>query len=279
MLHEEHNFTSYDGLQLYAQSWLPDGAAKANLVVVHGIGEHCGRYDDFAVWFVPLGYAVHTFDLRGHGRSAGRQGYIQSWADFREDVRVFLNRIAARSPDLPVFLVGHSLGGLIALDYALHDHAGLAGVVVSGPALAIGEGTSAFLLALAKVLSSITPGLQMHSKLDVTGLSRDEAVIRAYQDDPLVHDWATPRLAAEMQRVMQQTMAHASDWPADLPLLIVHGGSDTICPAEASERFYVNAGTRDKTRHVYPDFFHEVYNDLGREQVLQDVADWLAAHL
>ena len=278
-MHEERNVTAHDGLQLYAQSWLPEGSPKAVLAVVHGIGEHCGRYDDFAAWFVPLGFAVHAFDLRGHGRSAGRRGHIQSWADFREDVRVFLKGVAARNPDPPTFLVGHSLGGLIALDYALHDHTGLAGVVVSGPALAMGEGTSAFLLALAKVLSSIMPGLQMHSKLDVTGLSRDEAVVRAYQNDPLVHDWATPRLAAEMQRVMQQTMAYASDWPVDLPLLILHGASDPLCPADASERFYANADARDKTRHVYPGFLHEVYNEVGREQVLQDVTDWLAAHL
>lgn len=278
-MYEEGHLTTYDGLQLYMQRWLPDGVARANLAVVHGIGEHCGRYQDFAAWFVPLGYAVYTFDLRGHGRSEGRRGHIKSWTDFREDVRIFLADISSHAPDLPTFLVGHSLGGLIVLDYGLHNAAGLTGVIVSGPALAMGDGVPAFLLFMAKVLSSIAPGLQMHNKLDVEGLSRDKAVVRAYVDDPLVHDLATPRLAAEMQRVMQQTMARANDWPANVPLLILHGGSDPICPAEASERFEVNAGAKDKTRRVYPDLLHEVYNELGRDAVLQDVEMWLAAHL
>ncbi len=279
MLHEERHLTARDGVQLYAQCWLPDGPAKANLAVVHGIGEHSGRYANFGAWFAPKGYAVHALDCRGHGRSEGRRGHIQHWMDFREDTRAFLASVSAHTPDVPTFLVGHSLGGLIVLDYGLHAGEAPAGVIASGPALATGEGVPSFLLFLSRILSAITPKVRMHNQLDLTGLSRDDAVVRAYRADPLVHDFVTPRLAAELQRVMQQTLAHASEWPADLPLLIVHGAADILCPPYASERFYAGAGARDKTRYVYPEFRHEVFNEIGRERVLQDVEDWLAAHL
>jgi len=279
MTHEDGHFTSHDGCALYFQRWVPVDAPKANLAVLHGMGEHSRRYRNFALWFKPLGYAVHAFDHRGHGKSPGPRGHIKHWAEFREDVRIFLEEVRGRVPDAPTFLVGHSLGGLIVLDYSLHYGEELSGVVASGPALARGEGVSPLSMFAAKLLSPVLPWLRLGTGLAVEGLSRDGKVVQRYREDPLVHGWGTPRLGAEISRTMHWALAHADAWPQALPLLIVHGEADPICPAYASERFFHNAGAGDKTRYVYPGYLHETFNEIGREQVLGDIQAWLEQHL
>ncbi len=279
MIYEEGFFTGVDGLELYTQWWRPEAQPRANLAVVHGLGEYSDRYSDFAAWFAARGYAVHAFDHRGHGRSPGQRGHVERWSDFRGDVRAFLSVVGERLPDPPVFLVGHSMGALISLNYALHEPAGLRGVVASGPPLDWGEDVSPALVAASRLLARVAPRAQMSSGLNPEGLSRDAEVVWAYREDPLVHGWATPRFGVELEHTMRWTMSHADEWAAELPLLILHGGADPICPAQASDRFYANVGAQDKTRLVYPGFLHEVYNEVGRERVLQDVATWFDTHL
>ena len=279
MQHQEDEFQTHDGLTLYAQHWLPDdGAVKAHLAVIHGFGEYSGRYERFAAWFVPHGYAVHSFDHRGHGRSPGLRGHINRWREYREDVRAFLAQVR-RADQAPMFLIGHSLGGLIVLDYGLHAPEGLRGIVASGPALQWGRDTSPLLVLVGQMLSPIAPRLKLDTKLNAEGLARDVEVVRAYRSDPLVHSFATPRFGAEMGRTMKWVLRHAPEWPADLPLLVVHGGDDPLCPPEASATFFAFAGATDKTRHEYPGYRHEVFNELGREAVLQDVLTWLDEHV
>lgn len=279
MAHQEGHFKTHDGLELYTQSWLPETAPKAHLVIVHGIGEHGGRYADFAAWFTPLGYAVHTFDHRGHGKSPGQRGHINDWAEFRGDVGCFLDGVRAALAGRPLFLAGHSLGGLIVLDYILHGVEGLRGVVASAPPLTWSASAPQWRIVVSRLLAHLVPRMAMPTGLEVAGLSHDPAVLEAYRTDPLVHGLATPAFAAAMDRTMRETMTRADTWPADLPLLIVHGGADPICPPEASARFFANVAARDKTRHVYPDFLHESFNEIGREQVLTDVQTWLDARL
>ena len=279
MLHEEAYFTTHDSLELYRQHWLPDGAPQATLAVIHGFGEHCGRYSDFADWFVPLGFGVHSFDHRGHGKSPGKRGHINRWSEYREDVHSFLALVRGQTPDAPLFLVGHSLGGLIVLDYGLHYGGGLAGMVSSGPLLAWGESTSSTLVFLGKLLSHIVPQLQMDSHLNAADLSHNTGSVQAYRKDPLVHGLTTPGFAAAMDRAMKATLAGASTWPAGLPLLIVHGAGDRLCPPAASRQFFETCGAKDKARIEYPGFLHEVFNDVGREKVLTDVQVWLELHL
>ncbi len=268
-----------DGMKLFTRHWLPEGETKAHLAVVHGYGEHSGRYAPFAAWMTARGYAVHACDLRGHGKSPGRRGHVDRWTDFFGDTEALVAAIRARAgEDAPLFLVGHSMGGLIVLGYALdHPQAGLRGVVASGPALAKGKGVPPILYALAKGLAAIAPRLQLDSRLDVEALSRDPQVVRAYQEDPLVHSLGTARLAAEMDREMKRLLAQAERWPPDLPLIILHGSADRLAPPEASAAFFERVAARDKTRREYPGFYHEVFNEIGREEVLQEVADWLEA--
>ncbi|MFP4343771.1 MAG: lysophospholipase [Anaerolineales bacterium] len=277
----ETSFVTFDGLSLYGQRWLPDeGSPRAQIAVVHGIGEHSGRYEDFAAWFAPHGYVVHTFDHRGHGHSPGQRGHINAWQEFRDEMNAFLQDVRATYPDLPLFLAGHSMGALIVLDYALHHGAemGLAGVVASGPPLAWSASVSPLLIFAGNLLSPLVPRLKMKSGLDPQGLSTDEEVVRAYCADPLVHDAVTPRFGSELDHTMKRTMEDAGRWPEDLPLLIVHGGDDPICPPEASARFFDRVSGRFKTRLEYPGLQHEVFNEIGREQVLADVHTWLERH-
>ncbi|MBN2007137.1 MAG: lysophospholipase [Anaerolineae bacterium] len=276
MRREHGQFSTHDGLQLFTQCWLPQRTPQANLVMVHGIGEHSGRYANFAEWFTPQGYAVYAFDHRGHGKSPGLKGHVAHWSDFREDVGAFLNHVKRQEADSPLFLIGHSMGGLIVLDYGLHgDVTGLKGVVASGPALGSAEKLSPIQRILIRILSPILPKVQLDNGLDVNGLARDPEVIRLYRQDPLVHPKITPCLASEMFQTADNCMRHAKDWPANLPLFIVHGGADAICPPQASARFFADVTANNKLRREYEDYLHEVFNEIGREAVLQDVQDWL----
>ena len=166
MHHEEGMFVTHDGLELYRQSWLPEGEARANLLFVHGIGEHSGRYGNLVAWFAPKGYALHGFDHRGHGKSPEARGHIRRWDDLREDVHALRQVVERQYAGAPTVLLGHSMGGLTVLDYSLHHGAGLKALVASAPPLAQSEDISPLLLFAARALSSITPGLTMKKGLN-----------------------------------------------------------------------------------------------------------------
>jgi len=275
MNHNEGTFSGFGELELYYQHWRPEKEPKATLAVVHGFGEHSGRYGNVVDWFVPRGYAVYAFDLRGHGRSPGPRGYLNNWDELRGDVKSFLELVHEQEPDQAVFLLGHSMGGLIVLEYVLHHPEGLAGVIGSGPLLAQ-AGVSPFLIALSKVLSSILPRLTLDTNLDATAISRDPAVVEAYVNDPLVHSLATPRLSTELTRAFEWTQAHAAEMR--IPCLIVHGSADQLVPPEGSRVFYENMTLSDKERQVYEGYYHEVFNDVGKERVLAAVETWVERH-
>ncbi|MGQ9709616.1 MAG: lysophospholipase [Anaerolineae bacterium] len=276
MEHSEGTFSGYGGLPLYYQCWRPEGGPRAVLVIVHGFGEHSGRYMNVVNHLVPKGYAVYALDHRGHGCSPGPRGHINSWEEFREDVRAFIRKVAETEPGLPVFLMGHSMGGLIVLEYALHYPEGLKGVIASGPALAQ-VGISPALMVIARALSRIWPRFAMNTGLDATSISRDPEVVSAYQADPLVHSVGTARLGTEMTRAMLWTHEHAREW--QLPLLILHGGADRLVPPEGSRRFFENVPIADKERIEYEGGYHEPHNDIHRAQVLTDLERWLERHL
>ncbi len=276
MKHEEGLFEGSGGLQLFRQSWSPEGGFRAALVVVHGFGEHSGRYGNLVNTVLPKGYVVHAFDLRGHGRSPGPRGYVRSFAEFREDVGRFLAWVRGQHPTLPLFLLGHSMGGLIVLEYVLHDTTGLAGVVASGPLLGQ-AGISPLLILASRILSGILPRMPFDTGLDATMISRDPAVVEAYINDPLVYSLGTPRLGTELAKAYTWVQAYAGE--LDLPCLIVLGDADRLAPPESTRRFYEHIRCADKTLHIYPGYYHEVFNDIGKEQPLNDVLVWLEGHV
>lgn len=276
MEHFDGTFRGNGGMELYFQGWCPQGTPRATLAIIHGFGEHSGRYGNVVNWFVPRRYAAYAFDVRGNGRSPGPRGYVGRFEEYRGDLRAFLDLVRERQPEGPLFLLGHSQGGLMVLNYVLHDPSGLNAVVASAPALGRLP-VSPFLLVLARALSRVWPTLRMATGLDVTALSRDESVVRAYVADPLVHNMGTPRLGTELMAAIEWTQAHAAD--LSLPCLIVHGTGDRICPREASQAFFERCTFPDKQLITYEGGYHELFNDLDKERVLADVQAWLERHL
>lgn len=278
MAHDEDTFRGAGGIELYEQRWLSDaGEARAVVAIVHGFGEHSGRYTNMVDRLVPAGYAVYAFDLRGHGRSPGQRGHVDRWTEYREDVGAFVCHVSEREPGRPLFLLGHSMGGLIVLEYAEQHPEGLRGVIASGPLLAQ-PGISPVKLALGRVISRVYPRFSLDTGLDVTAISRDPAVVEAYRKDPLVHGRGTARLSTEIAAAQARTLAGAPTWT--LPLLIIHGAADRLAPATGSRAFFerVAAGV-DKERDEIPDGAHEPHNDTSQRQALDILQGWLDRHL
>ncbi|HFE67626.1 MAG TPA: alpha/beta hydrolase, partial [Chloroflexi bacterium] len=223
MNHTEGFFPGADGVELYYQAWQPAEPAKAVLIIAHGLGEHSGRYQNVVEALVPQRYAIYALDHRGYGRSPGQRGHINEWAEYREDLRRFVQMVQEKEAERPLFLMGHSMGGCIALNYAEYYPDGLQGVVASAPAVGKLDIPTP-LAVMSKLLSSVWPTLSVSSGLDVEAISRDTAVIEAYQNDPLVHDKGTPRLATELDKAAQETLARAGEFQP--PLLLLHGDAD-----------------------------------------------------
>jgi len=273
---QEGTFNGSEGLSLFFQSWQPDSPARGVLVIVHGLGEHSGRYKNVVNHLVPLRFAVYALDHRGHGRSPGQRAYANSMAEFRGDVHALVQLAANAHPGLPLFIMGHSLGGLITLDYILHHPEGLRGAIVSAPAVG-GVGVSPVLLMLSRVLSRVWPTFSLDSGLDVNAISRDPQEVQAYQDDPLVHGKGTPRLATVVMDSAEWCQANAHT--LQLPLLMIHGTADSITSPADSRRFFDNVASADKTYIAYEGGYHESHNDIHYQQVVEDIAAWLVERI
>ncbi len=275
MKHETGKFGGSGGARLFWQHWQPQEPSCAVLAIIHGYGEHSGRYGAYVEHLVPHGYALYGFDLRGHGQSPGQRGHVMSWDEFRADVLCFVQLVREREPGKPLILLGHSMGGLIVLNFALHHPEGLSGVIASAPALSQ-TAVSPALMFLAKVLSCVLPSFSMESRLDGTAISRDPETVATYREDPLLHGRGSARLATEMSRTMAWTNAHAGDW--GLPLLVLHGTHDRIVPYTVSRIFFEAVPVQDKEFVGYEGGYHEPHNDIDKDRVMQDVADWLDRH-
>lgn len=276
MNHQEGTFLATEQTNLFYQSWLPEDRSRAVLVISHGLGEHGGRYMNVVNHLVPRGFAVYALDYRGHGRSPGQRGHLQTWSIPVEDLRAFITFVQAQNSGLPLFLLGQSLGGNIALTYALRYPDGLAGVIAMAPALDTGD-VPPLMAFLSKVLYRIKPDLSVKVGLDISGLSRDTAVVEAYKNDPLVHEKGTPGAAIAFTESVAWVMDHAAELKP--PLLILHGEADRIVKPESSRLFFDKVAQTDKTRITYPDGYHESHNDLHQAQMVADLEKWLEAHM
>jgi alpha-beta hydrolase superfamily lysophospholipase len=259
-----------DGVSQLERRWPVIGNAWCEMVLVHGLGEHSGRYERVGQLFADAGIAVTAFDLRGHGRTDGRRAYVESFDAFLDDVEDHIGR--ARKRDRPVVLLGHSLGGLIATTYAVSGRPAPDRLVLSAPAL--DAATPRWQRLAAPFLSRKVPKLALSNPIDVSQLSRDPKVGEAYLADPLVTTRSTTRLGAEVFATMETTKRRLMR--LEIPTLIVHGGEDTLVRTEFSEAF----GTHpDVTRRVYPGLRHEVFNEPEGPEVVREVIDWLEQEL
>ena len=277
MKHIEGNFEGVRSVNIYYQGWLPEENIKAVLLVVHGLGEHSGRYMNVVNHFVPLGYAVYGLDHIGHGKSDGPRELVNSFDDFTDTLTTFYNMVAGWQADKPIFLLGHSMGGAIASYYLLDHQDKFKGAVISAPSVKVGDDVSQTTITLGKILSKIAPKMGLLA-LDVNGISRDPEVVQAYVNDPLVFHGKTPaRLAAELLSAMLRITTEASK--ITLPLIIVQGAKDSLVDPSGAQMLYDKASSKDKTLKIYDGLYHEVFNEPERERVLKDVEDWLESQL
>ncbi|MCC5642341.1 alpha/beta hydrolase [Nostoc sp. CHAB 5824] len=275
----EGTFQGVAGLDLYYQSWHLEGKVRAILAIVHGLGAHSDRYSNVIQHLIPKQYAVYALDLRGHGRSPGQQGYIKAWSEFREDLGAFLKLIQTQNPECPIFLLGHSLGGVIVLDYILRypqQASVLQGAIALAPSLGK-VGVSPIRVLLGKLLSRLWPRFTLNTGIDMSAALRDQQILAAYAQDTLRHTLATARLATEFFATVDWVNAHAGDW--QLPLLILHGGADRVALPAGSDIFYQRVSCTDKLRIEYPGAYHEIQSDLNYQEVMADLEDWLERHL
>ena len=262
---------------LFQQTWLPDDEPRAALLLIHGLGEHSTRYEHVAKHCTQRGFAVYALDHYGHGKSDGHPGHVQKFSVYLDGVTALLDKIKQEQPGKPIFLVGHSMGGLIATTYLLDHQATIAGCVLSGPALKSDAAPPAIVLAFNRLLSVLVPTAPV-IQLDASAVSRDPEVVRTYLNDPLVfHGKYSSRLVSEMRATMQRTLARADE--IRLPLILLHGEADALASSSGSREMFENAGSEDKTLKVYPGLYHEVFNEPEQDQVLADMSDWLEAHL
>ena len=274
MKHQEGFLKGVRDTRIYFQNWLPEDEPKALLLIVHGLAEHSGRYVNVVNHFVPLGYAVHGFDLPGHGKSDGTRVYVERFEDYTDTIKIYFDRIR---PGKPVFLVGHSMGGLIGAVYLLDHQRELAGAVLSGPAVKVPDKITPTIVVVGKILSALLPRFGLLG-LEAEGVCRDPAVVQAYISDPLVHKGkTTARLAAEMLKAMQHISAQVSK--ITLPIMIVQGSADRLVDPAGARMLYDTVSSAEKEIRIYEGFYHEVFNEPERERVLRDVERWIEAHL
>lgn len=262
-----------DGARLYTRDWIPDGNPRAWVFLVHGLGDHCARYDHVAAKFAANGIHMLGFDLRGHGRSDGKRGHIQSYDLILQDIDHFLSEISNQAGNLPVYLYGHSLGGGIVLYYAIQRRPAIRGVISTGPSLEPGEPVSPVKLAIGKTLYSLVPKFTMANGLDLPYLSRDRSVVDAYLADPLVTRMVSARLGLDLINTGNWLMEHAAE--VNFPLLLMQGGDDHLVSPAATKEFAKNVPQQWITFRLWENLFHEIHNEFEKDQVIQMMVDWM----
>jgi len=277
MKHQEGFFKGVRDANIYFQSWLPENDSKAVLLIVHGLAEHSGRYMNIVNHLVPLGYAVYGMDHLGHGKSDGRRVHVKRFEDYTNTLKIYFDRIRGLQPEKPIFLVGHSMGGLISALYLLDHQTELTGAVLSGVAVKVPENITPVILVVGKILSALMPRFGLIG-LDAEGICRDPAVVEAYVSDPLVFKGkTTARLAAEMLKAMEYVSASAAK--ITLPIMIVQGSADKLVGPAGAQMLYDAVNSPDKEIRIYDGFYHEVFNEPEHDKVLRDVEIWLESHL
>jgi len=271
----EERIKAADGIELFVRSWRPRAAARGVIAICPGFNSHSGHYAWAAEQLVGAGYAVYAVDLRGRGRSDGERYYVKSYEDYESDLASAITLARSREPGLPVFVLGHSAGGVIACIYTLFRQSELAGLICESFAFRVPAPD--FALAVLKGLSHVAPHahvLKQHNE----HFSRDPAWVKSMNEDELIAHEVQPTLTvAEMVRA-DERLEH-DFFLMRLPLLILHGTADKVTKPSGSQFFYETAGSGDKTLRLYDGHFHDLLNDIGREKVMADILSWVEQRL
>lgn len=274
----EENFKAGDGLKLFMRWWLPEAAPRAFVAITHGYTEHSGRYARVAEYLTESGYAVYAFDLRGHGMSEGRRAVVNSFGEYIDDLSCFVGLVKARALGKPFFLLGHSVGGIVAALFVITRRFDGSGLLLSAPFFIQHRNIPSLMVAFNRIVSCFLPWLPVIKRPPSSLISSDPKVVERYEKDPLVYLGSVcSRQGAEISKAANSVLARLER--ISLPLLILHGTADGLADIEGSRRVYARAGSADKTLKVYEGFYHEVLNEPGRERVLKDMAGWLQEHV
>lgn len=272
--HSSHQLVAADGTNLFVSDYLlPPSAARGSVVLMHGIGEHSGRYRRLAEWLNHCKLSVRCYDHRGHGRSGGARGDVPNGTPMVQDAQIVIDDFARRVMR-PPYLFGHSMGGLLATHVALSRVCRLRGLVLSSPALALT--LSGLQRALVNGLLALAPRFGIPHRLPLKYLSHEAGVIAAYKADPLVHSKISARLLKAMLASMAYCQANAST--LSVPLLMQVAGDDRLVDADGSRRFFAGVPGAGATMKIYDGYYHEIFNDTGADKPLADLRAWLSAH-
>ena len=275
--HTEGTFTAFDGLSIFHQSWSPAGDPVAAVMLIHGLGEHSGRYSHVARALTDADLAVHALDHRGHGKSEGKRSFVRSYDEFMSDLIQFRAHIEAQHPGLPLILLGHSMGGNLAVGHTLDHQDGIAGLALSGAALQVGSDLSPAKLKMFRVIAKIAPSFRPEG-LSAEAISRDPAVVAAYQNDPLVFTGKiSAGLGAALIGAMERFPARYHE--LTLPIAIMHGTEDQLAGVEGSRALESAAVNAQVTAHYYEGLYHEIFNEPEQDQVLADLVSWVTSAL
>lgn len=261
-----------DGLQLSGRFWGPVEGTRGLVALVHGHGEHCGRYEHVAAFFAERGLAVAAMDQRGHGRSEGKRGHSPSYGHLMNDIAGLIDEGRRLVPQGPLLLYGHSMGGAEVLNFVLRRKPDIAGTIVTGPLLRVAFEPPSWKIALGRGMQHIWPALTQPTGLKPPDISRDEETVKRYAADPLVHDKMSARLFVDLMAAGDYALANAKSFPA--PLFLVHGTGDTLTSAGATQEFGEAMG-EGCTLKLYEGWYHEVHNEPGRAQYFDDLRAWL----
>jgi acylglycerol lipase len=271
----EASFEGVESVKIFTRGWQPAGEPLGVVVISHGLNAHGGLYEWVAGQFTCKGLAVYALDHRGHGRSEGERFFVKKFADWTKDLATFIDIVKTREPGLPVFLLGHSAGGLIACVYTLEHQDEIAGLICED--FAYQTPASDVAVAIVKGVSYVAPHAPV-LKLKNEDFSRDPAVVAALNADPLIANESQPsETVAELARAAE--LLNKSFARITLPLLILHGTADKVTKPSGSKEFYERAGSSDKTLRLYEGHFHDLLADVGKEEVMADILAWIGAHL
>src|SRR6202163_1199589 len=272
---KEEHVSGSSGLNIFVRSWHPNGVARAVVVICHGLNAHSGQYQGVGEQFAAAGLAVYALDLRGRGRSDGERFYVNDVADYMSDVANVVALAKTREAGLPVFLLGHSAGGVVSCIYTLEHQSELAGLICESFAFQIPAPD--FAIAVLKGISHLAPHAHV-VKLKNEDFSRDPEVVRAMNDDPLIaHEVQPTRTVAEMARADERLKRECP--LITLPVLILHGSLDKVTRPSGSQLFFDTAGSADKTLTLYEGYSHDLLHDIGKEKVMADITGWIDARL
>ncbi len=272
-IHTTQNFFPLkDGNELFFRTYHP-AKAKGVIIVVHGMGEHSGRYDHFARYLADHGWTLYLYDLRGHGKSPGIRVFIEKFQDYIEDLYQFIRMIQKKEAEERIFLLGHSFGAQICINFLSQHPREVKGAILSSPNIRLALKVPKLKQTLGQVLSNFLPSLSVANDIDPKAISHDQAVVDKYREDKLVQDKITLRLGSEMLKNLDQIFHLAPK--IKTPCLVFHGSGDRITSPQATEEFFEYMTVKDRELKIYPGFLHETLNEIGKERVYEDIARWL----